>query len=111
MSCEFLARIGFPADKIIPVPNHGYPLVNMVNAKRADAYVNDKHFNAIQLREAGLPSETMQSAMLIENRGGFYFAAGLQVDAALRNRVQRAYARLVKSGDYEMLIMDMQNLK
>lgn len=106
LSCEYLRRAGIPADKMIVVPNHGYPLPHMVVGGRADAYINDKFFNAAHLKNAGLAPDVVRSAMTIESRGGFYLAAGMQVPKELREKVRKAYARLVKAGRYQMVRLE-----
>ncbi|WP_417465788.1 substrate-binding periplasmic protein [Kordiimonas sp.] len=106
LSCEYLRRVGIPEDKMIIVPNHGYPLPHMVVGGRADIYINDRFFNAAHLKNAGLEPGVVKSVMVIESRGGFYLAAGTQVPEALRDKVRKAYARLVKAGRYQMVMLE-----
>lgn len=106
LSCEYLRRAGIPKEKTIVVPNHGYPLPHMVVGGRADVYINDKFFNAAHLKNAGLEPDVVRSAMTIESRGGFYLAAGTQVPEDLRDKVRKAYARLVKAGRYQMVRLE-----
>ncbi|MFC4349411.1 substrate-binding periplasmic protein [Kordiimonas lipolytica] len=99
ISCEILAWMGVPADKITRLPNQGILDLQMVLAGRADVYFNDREGHQAQLKQAGLSAAFFRDAMRVPYEGGFYLAAGRQVPAGVRAKIRQAYDALLRAGE------------
>lgn len=99
ISCEMLAWMGVPADKITRLPNQGILDLQMVLAGRADIYFNDLEGHKAQLKQAGLSAAFFRDAMRVPYEGGFYLAAGRQVPTEIRTKIRQAYDALLRAGE------------
>lgn len=98
ISCEILAWMGVPAQKLTRLPNQGILDLQMVMAGRADVYFNDLDGHIAQLKQAGLSPALFKAAMRVPYEGGFYLAAGWQVPGDVRSKIHSAYTALLREG-------------
>lgn len=98
ISCEILAWMGVPSDKLTRLPNQGTLDMQMVLAGRADVYFNDLDGHRAQMKQAGLSPFLFRDAMQVPYEGGFYLAAGRQVPDEVRAKIHRAYEVLLGEG-------------
>lgn len=103
LSCELLVEIGMPAENIRRVAKQVTGDYDMVAAGRADIYISELSVNS-RLRElAGETPNLTKPVLPLNLKTGFYLAAGLNTDDAIRQRVMDAYEALVREGKYEVL--------
>ncbi|WP_262693900.1 substrate-binding periplasmic protein [Kordiimonas aquimaris] len=103
ISCELLAWIGMPTEKIIPNLKQSTGDFRMVIARRADFYVSEFVVNDQLRKLEGYDVSLTKPVMKLDVETGFYLAGSRELSTDVRNKIRTAYGALLDSGAYSLL--------
>lgn len=103
-SIEDLERGGIPSNSMT-VESSNALVLKLLTKGWIDAMVDTEIGMGWNLRNAGLPQNSVKKNMRLSDEGAYYFAMNLKSDLAIRDRLQSAVEKLRHRGNIDKIIL------